>query len=80
MFTDRHQFNRVGETVQLECKYDESVHQSPSITWYKISDDGKQKLYMWDGATQTGSEVPTNTKARKNNIFESARRLKRLAD
>ena len=52
-------YNRVGETVTLECRFSESIGtRQPTVTWYKLSEaGGRQKLYQYDGDTGIATEV-----------------------
>ena len=51
-------FNRVGQPVAIECRYEKLQNlPPPTITWYKITGSGRQKLYTYDSQTHTGRTV-----------------------
>ncbi|CAK8672902.1 unnamed protein product [Clavelina lepadiformis] len=53
-------FNRVGQPVAIECRYEKLQNlPPPTITWYKITGSGRQKLYTYDSQTHTGRTAST---------------------
>ncbi|XP_078489041.1 tenascin-X-like [Ciona intestinalis] len=52
-------YNRIGESVTLDCRFPATDTQYPIISWYKLTNEGRQLIYTYNAADGTGRLAPS---------------------